>query len=139
MVYFFMRKFSELNTYETSERYQMERMILASWHIEMETAKILYMMSHGGNSNQENNNDALQKLDHVLESMIRKLKLFNRLLVETSKDETINQMTKSIRDIFLGLSKETMESSDLRIRLRSMTIWSVVLSQHNILPLIGYD
>lgn len=117
----------------------MERMILKSWCIEMETAKILYMMTHGGEQNQESNNDALQKLDHLMESMLRKLKLFNRLLVEQSGDEQINQMTKSIRDIFLGLSKETMESPDLRIRLRSMTIWSCVLSQHNILPLIGYD
>lgn len=106
----------------------------------METAKGLYMMTHSNNKTNDNNL-ALQRLDNNLECMTRKLKLFNRLLIPSNSNNNSNnqQYAQSIRSIFLGISEAGMKSSDLRIRLRSMTIWSFVLDDDNLLQLIGYD
>eukprot|EP01083_Nonionella_stella_P195191 719246_1 len=132
---FFMRKFTELNTYDEAQRKKQEDTILTVWNIQMETAKSLYTMSHTNQMNNNNNKAvAMTRLDNMMECMMRNLKLFHGLL------SAKNALSKSIRDILLGISECTMKSSDLRIRLRSMSIWSFILSeQADMLPLIGYD
>ncbi len=107
-------------------------------YYKLETIKGLYIITHNDNNNNNNNNIGLQRLDNMLECMIRKLKLFNNLLLDSKFNLKFNELCKSIIDIILGISECTMKSSDLRIRLRSMTLWSFILNEITTLEMIGY-
>lgn len=124
----------------------------------METTKGLYALCHGQNgSNDDDHEVALCRLEEHLEAVPDKMRLFCSLIAIPPKEQQQNgsnghsqnglnpkrkALSESVRNSVLMLSERGMKSHDLRIRMVSMDIWSLILNQgqkDEMLQIIGFD